>query len=303
MKTKIKLLLIIFAFQLSECQQPQAVSSPLATLEIPVSTPTEPIATSSATATLPLNNPTSTSILPDLEASLTPYEKNIYLPILLQFERCNLPCWWGIEPGETSWDDAVKVFEYLQVPVNSNWLKEDESFVPFQNQDINFHFALQVDHNDGIVQNIEIISHIYDWGGQPEFQQAWSSYNLGQIFQNYGVPSKILISKPDKLISSFSLWLLYEPQGFTISYYWDFPTESNSDPSNICPRIENGGFNLITVFVQGKNSEIELIDAPSAKTKLASGKWQTPEDLLKVEINEFYSFIIQNSNYCFKVLY
>ena len=158
MKTKIKLLLIIFAFQLSECQQPQAVSSPLATLEIPVSTPTEPIATSSATATLPLNNPTSTSILPDLEASLTPYEKNIYLPILLQFERCNLPCWWGIEPGETSWDDAVKVFEYLQVPVNSNWLKEVESFVPFQNQDINFHFALQVDHNDGIVHNIEIIA-------------------------------------------------------------------------------------------------------------------------------------------------
>jgi hypothetical protein len=186
--------------------------SPTATVQAS-STPTS----TSTPMPLPTNTqtprPTATSTLtpfPTLmpEAALTLVEE-----LLETNGGCQLPCWWGITPGETQWADIwpfllsfAKRADRLENTPPSIAHYELAFFLPGA---LNDEFLVNLTVENGVIETIIL------W--EPP------SYSLPSILAAYGAPDEVWIAArrpimPDEPYLAMELILLYSRLGFTVLY-------------------------------------------------------------------------------------
>ena len=129
---------------------------------------------------------------------------------------CNLPCWWGIVPGETMWEQAKQLLGPLGIMKNDYF----EAFVPremdplkgplpidyvFGNVDARFY----VDNN--VVRVINVNSR---WVNQS------FDYSLSGILNVWGTPDEIWFTLyPESVTGTphYDLYLLYSHKGMVMS--------------------------------------------------------------------------------------
>lgn len=182
--------------------------------------------------------PTSTTFLPtpSLTATLT-YEKEVVVLAELMQKNggCELPCWWGVVPGESNLEIIKADFTQKGLLVGSNSIGINGGYV----------VSVEFDTEEGIVQAISVrSSFLTDIHNRNAFLSGWQRYSLMNILSRHGVPSRVLVYHPFAFDSgggsAYHLLVFYEDSGIVIEYRGE-ADQLNGDRFRTCPDLSNVG--------------------------------------------------------------
>lgn len=191
-------------------ETPQPTNTPLFAPSLVVLTQT--LSAQSPTPTLtprPTRTPTPTPC-----PTLTADEEYAYVSEMLATNAgCELPCWWGITPGKSSWQEARNQLPRLNFQF---WFLEEHRY--------DVHFTLT--EAEGVIESIRVSGDCACFVRECErFAQDWSHYALDQILSRYGPPSRARIIFPPTTESGapvyYNLYLVYDELGISIAYTGD----------------------------------------------------------------------------------
>ncbi len=167
--------------------------------------------------------------------------------------NCEFPCWWGITPGVTLWEDAQSFLNLF----NENLYKRDyegiTSYIytfldPIENREFNIDFLVR----NGIVDEIRIpplyFSRLPFSDNLPEF------LNIKNVILKFGKPSLIkventfLSNEPTYLYFS----LIYEEKNYSFSFFTK-EIDLNQENKTVC-------FFSNPMIVLSKNDRTENIN-------------------------------------------
>lgn len=209
--------------------QPNATELPITMPAVCTSTSTSaPLTrtitpTDLATSTMVFSTPTPLPALSTDEAHAE------LLELLRTNGGCQLPCWWGLTPGETSTQEA-KTFLERYVNISLRIIQDDKGgntqlLLPEDGLMVNPIIDYEINSSDQTVEQIsvqiEIIREI-EGGlevvyGDPLFAQLMPQYTLSQILTAYGPPTDVLV-RAIRGWWEFDLLLFYAEEGFLINY-------------------------------------------------------------------------------------
>ena len=191
-------------------------------------TPTETI-TPTSSSTLPPTNtamPTFSYVAPAYPTLIDSGAKLILNRMLNQNGGCQLPCWWGIHPGKTRWDDAritlysfvgkIEELQYTEELANNETRRHTIAVIYYQRgeppqisspEDDPGYFEIR--SVDGIVDSISAS------------QNTTLHFNLSNLLSEYGRPTGALINttyaSPTGEVP-FNLVVYYEEKGIMAFY-------------------------------------------------------------------------------------
>jgi hypothetical protein len=230
---------------------------------------------------------------------------------LLQSEECNLPCYLGITPGHTTWEDAKIILEDLGAYFSFN---TKENGLTIQNVHLNIlsvrndiEFAANPDTRVGageaeIVQYIQftidneivqrISVHIQTSRFLFEFEKYWSRYSVREIFLKYGIPSDIVTWKDLTRGIGYGITLIYQDLGIVTEL------GGTQQENSICPQIE----------MEQRQLNLTLTSLSSGLDIFGSGVSPNNQDLyapieetLGVDETGFFNQLIEEPSECFKI--
>ncbi len=125
--------------------------------------------------------------IPPQEPVSLPTAKVKVEDLLISNGGCQLPCWWGFEPGKTKFSSAVKVFSPISSEISIPGNKSDETFVAYLAFPVSetisptyfWHRYIVV---DGVIQRFEV------WPGYID------KYNIPNILHDYGDPDEVKVN-------------------------------------------------------------------------------------------------------------
>jgi len=226
---KIICLFLILA-AVSCAKQPVVVSetAPTSTAKPTVTSAIPPTATLQKTPTLLVLTPTPTTaeekvptFLPTLPTALAQEQ---VLELIKTNGNCDLPCWWGLWPGEATYEEVNQLLSPLIV--------REPHFIGDIPQDARIQYAFPVSLSVSVLEEIRIdmwferskLQYII------EYPLQWEAYSLPSLLRKYGPPEQVLISTQDTppgIPPHFDLFLFY-PQKGILAYYG-----SNSEKNEI----------------------------------------------------------------------
>ncbi|MEJ5312579.1 MAG: hypothetical protein WHX52_22665 [Anaerolineae bacterium] len=259
------------------------------------SSPTPRLEQSTVTPTLRAIHPTSTPTVTPAP-TLMAEEQHILVSNMLQDNGgCQLPCWWGFTPGQTSWQMAKRFFD--------SWGKEAEQYhdahttnytIYLHNLDRKYFYRQIYYEEEGKIVLIVInagptdgIGYTY---GDPQFAEIWKPYMLPEILEVYGLPSQVFLGTGGAPWLPFDLLLFYPDKGFLVQYS-GVTEEGNSGLRQVCPhRVE------IALYLWSPRSYMNLEDVPSVVIAHADDEKWGPYSLGKatgMSIEQFYQIFVQ----------
>lgn len=226
---KLSMLIFIASVMFTTCTE--MVASPISSPEI-VETymPTNTVILPAFTAT---SSPSPTLPRPTRTPTITPIPTPVRLavPTLSNFEvdrlaqellringsGCAFPCWWGIYPGVTSWDEAYRILSPFgdRVQEEKPWtICEESGCIQAVALGINFYPAVRA----GVTIYIHdgVVARMY-------FNLANTNYHrLNQLLSEHGKPDQVYISTfestPDGSLPDFYVVVYYEEKKILASY-------------------------------------------------------------------------------------
>jgi len=220
--------LLLAAIMLAACSRNPA----------PIPTPTRQPASASpsSTAADTLPSAVSSSPTPPYEViHLTPMPQPQLLGTLVSlFETnggCRFPCWWGITPGQTTWEQALEILG----PISYNMvLYPLHKIVSIRGRG-----PLDVDvlRQDYSVNDDQIITLI-----ETRLAIKDNAYLLTEMVARYGSPTEIVLGTWSQIVGdkTTSYYALFEDQGFLITY--DTKTIIKDEAVEVCPFMNQGGY-------------------------------------------------------------
>ena len=127
--------------------------------------------------------------------------------------ECDLPCWWGFTPGETSWTELRARLTAAGVFIEGEWL----DLSPWKDITGNS-IVVQFRRDKDIVEEIQIHCEM-----DPDvifvdgMVDVCGEYALPSSLSRFGVPSQVNLSM-SRIDSLYELWMTYGYPGITISY-------------------------------------------------------------------------------------
>jgi len=229
---------------------------------IPTSTSTlMPTQTSKPTAIMipsatPTITPSTTATAIRVPTLTTTEEQVLYQELMTTNGGCDLPCWWGIELGE-SLESVNQKFINLGMP----WLGIDNSYKVESDQMGTFRTGSFVEDGTQISYRLSVYTEfhelnnaveyiyinvnrpIYDFG-QQEIIRDWEQYYLNSFLQRYGKPTQVYFRirtvSDFMVLPQFSVSLLYREKGLAITYHIDaIWLDEAYTQAELCLNIEN----------------------------------------------------------------
>ncbi len=208
-----------------------ASCAPVASPTIEVSASIVPTATSTlqptATSTRVVVTPPPTSI-PTLEPEIA---AATVAALLETNNGCELPCWWGIVPGETTWEEALSLVTTFDgtiqdlVPADDEGLNYIRVGIPFRATNGELMLLSQsYGVRNGIVEIIEASA-----GDFP-------NYSLSSLLAKLGKPSEIRIKTSSPVFAELFMYDLFYPEKGVLALYVGQATLVN-ETVVACPAI------------------------------------------------------------------
>lgn len=296
---------LLLIFLLMGCSNAQSnINDSTLTKEVGIDLParTEQINTSTIEPTLPIIHTPVTTIRPIATATQNPTlhhasseEVQSTISELLEDNGgCDLPCWWGVHPGETSWEDASNFLDSLNTEIYESGNPNEVLLV-----------ETTVLTDATIKLDIEILllikRQIVDYIKIREIDHP--SFELASFLQDHGVPDEVWIhSFPSYMgdLIPFHLFLFYRDKGF----YADFiilnedEIEYKDNWINACitqgPELVLGASNPTISFTQfSKNVSEDWGDELHSIVSV--------EDAMGITPKQFYEQYKSGEQKCFKV--
>lgn len=213
----------IFIMVVSACGQTQvSVSTKISVTPSPIVTFTNaPKSTPTPSLGLVITNtpPVSLTPVPTLGISES---KTLMLSLYENNGDCKLPCWWGIVPGESTWNDTQNFLssfaERISSPFASDFFGQVKDYTihfPFDTQSGN-RLSLRILVQDDLIKLISASVN-------EDIERANNStkYFMHSILAEYGAPDQVfLYTQPHtpESIFPFSVILFYRNQRFALIY-------------------------------------------------------------------------------------
>jgi hypothetical protein len=208
--------------------------------------------------------------------------------------QCQLNCWWGIVPGQTTWQKAQQWLSSEGIDTHyfeSSFRSYSNSYVNPDRVINNFNFFVA----DRVVNAIQI----YGQSGEHNeaFRKYWADYSPESIISTYGRPSHVwlkstaYISEGVPTIMPFTIWLVYDDLGFFTTYTGSV---SYGSTYHFCPVFDRYGSDLWNLY-------IFLVSPKDEKTVTEAKQFSGPLYHLDLEvaanmtIDEFYALYKQKS--------
>ncbi len=252
-------------FSASSGEMPRSTITPSSTAPfLSPALPTQLLQSASPAPTL-TPNPT-----PPLHPTLTVDEMHAYVKEMLTTNGgCELPCWWGVTPGKSSWQDANSQFPCLHFQFR----------FPEELGDYDIHLTLT--KKGSLVQSIGARGYCFPYDCD-RFVQDWARYSLDQVLSRYGVPSRVRIAlalpiEPGGPIY-YLLYVFYDNLGIGIRYMG--PAVVQGELLRTCFSFED-----ITLWLQSPESSTPLEHA------IGPDEWSFAVPLDKatgMRVEEFY---------------
>lgn len=152
----------------------------------PPATETPSLSPSQAVTYTPTPLPPTSTFLPTLAVQ---NPESMALNLYATNGGCKLPCWWGIIPGETSWESARNFLEPFSLKINKYFNERDK---------LNYYYShFKVPENVNLSEDVNIGFRVND-GGFVDFittANPWRikspDYSLSYILSTYGIPSEV----------------------------------------------------------------------------------------------------------------
>lgn len=300
----LSMALMVALLSLVSCSNPIEVSptvtsvgfeaSPTPTKR-PSPEPTEPrmprITPTHAPTPIPTITPTSFSTL-ESQAKL-----NYIVEALKTNQSCELPCWWGITPGKTTWDEMVTSFTARSIRVSGEQEGQLDLGITVENKYVQPTIDVVFQNENGLVKGIDISTAGYNYVlAQPQYDNVWKDYVLAQVLSRYGVPTQVYLELTlggadwtPGFKQYFHLWIVYEDQGIAIGY----PGQLVSDVGGwyACPVF--GIVRGIEIRLQSPGDQTPLVNIASEDQPfILNGSLQ---DLTGMSLRRFYDTFKQSS--------
>ncbi len=247
-------------------------------------------------------SPTSTPV-----PTLNPNEQQAFFDLMFETNGdCEFPCWWGITPGETNWQDMLTFFRTQGVPMVTR--KSDDST---ESANLTEEFAgvwVSFGEQDNLVQNVFVTgSFVNEPTDQGIVQSSPSGYmaqfNLDSVLSTYGVPSQVYLhggsSGSHGPPGYYYLWLEYAELGILVGYYgYAFGGDTQYA---ICP--EGGGVNKTELWLHPPGNP--FADTMELRRVAFMGwSWKTLEEAVAgMSLEEFHAvFKKPESSGCLRIL-
>lgn len=262
--------------------------TPTLTVELSTPTATTTSALPTATSSAPPTSPTPTT---NFAPTLTSGQESEFVVSMLQTNGgCELPCWWGITPGHTSYWVMRNSFYSQGVPMFSGNEYESLSFsIPDPDPELADYIGfVRFEIEDQVVHSIQVSSEtILSWIDPPErFAQDWRLYSWDEVMNQYGVPSQVFFGierhgDPGQAI--YFIGLLYEPIGVAIRYMGMTSLDTDASVVQACPDFSK--IAVINLFlVPSDDSVTEHLLSLSHASNLGPSL----EEVTGMSVEEFY---------------
>ncbi len=227
----------------------QEIMPPTDTYSPTTITPFHTVTITPTVTVTPSPSITSTSILVNtLEPELA---KKTIQPLLREPLNCEEPCFWGIIPGKTSFDEAKKFFNYLgYIPFvgKDQYSGRDFYTITINNNEGELNSYVTLFPENNIVKNIEITPDITQT--MVGIHSDWIAYSPETLIKQYGKPSMVGID----LSYGPRFWMamiLYFDEPQLIAFYDGYNmVPDRPDNPFFCPSI--APFDKVTLYM-GEN--------------------------------------------------
>lgn len=236
--------------------------------------------------------------------TLTYERQKEFFELLRTNGNCNLPCFWGIMPGKTLWEDAnsfLEPFSY-NAPITVDNFRSTPAITAYDvaistTMDIDLTMVVNVDVNrDGVVKDIIMRTEIFKDGylGVDDKHMIW--YSLSEIFRRLGVPDQIYFYLGSR--GDYSFDVVYEAVKAVIEITGQAKQSVNGN-YRVCPNFGDGDIAYLKIAVVGPS------DALDVKTLIGYPFWKgTPpfEEVAGLSVNDFYKLLTDEQQpVCFEI--
>lgn len=240
------------------------MSSTIAVIISPTDTATPPprVLTPVATLTLPISTPTFTPV-----ATLSVEQEGEFLSRLMADNGgCELPCWWGTTPGLTNEQEARDIFASQGV---DDWvLSFDATYAlmglgypragsSFYTGDVNVEFGIE----NNLIRYIRVDGGYRQNELRPAFIQDWQLYSPARMLSDYGLPFYVEMAKIENS-PYYRLIFSYPLSGIEIGYIVPFEALGSSR-RRICFALEHIDFVALSLYSPDQATDIPFNIIPN----------------------------------------
>ncbi|MDH5507668.1 MAG: hypothetical protein OEZ02_10650 [Anaerolineae bacterium] len=252
-------------------------------LPAPVIDPTNPAAATNSSASTTVPSPTlklAATLTPIPSPTLHPGEKMaIVLDLLQNNAGCKLPCWWGITPGITLWEDARRVLEEIVFKIVEKG--SQEKFVSYV--EIDFPEPLHVDdprHIYDVIDGTIVFIQIMDVGDV-------LTYNLSAVLTDYGPPGSIWLKTwPREYMEElpFTIVLFYPHLGIMV--YYGIEAEEVDGQIQACFHDDSAG--PMALWSPERQMDFQEAINDTISFREYGEPYQSLEESTDMTVNDFY---------------
>lgn len=288
------LLIILCACMNENRPVPTPYPTPLVIFTLP------PTSTHPPSFDLPL---TMTAIYQELDKERLPPEIQAEIIDLWQNNaNCKLPCYWGITPGVTTWQDAQAFLEHL-----ADRLYKDDKYTDGGYAQYYADFSIVDNNRMGIGTHLivsadktveRIYFQAYD-NNDVYFKKYLYKYSLDEIFKVMGKPDKIYVSfVAHSADMGYGFLVLYNKEK-TFFDYGLYPDATN----RICPnflysdRIDQLNFSLSHL-----GNDLNILPEERENPESDPSYWRPIQKEFGISEKQFYNQILTNPSSCFELL-
>jgi len=269
---------------------------------------------------LPQYQPTYLSSATPVASTVFPYPTITFIPTmvpvnelhmveLLQSNDCLLPCYLGITPGHTTWNDAKFLLESLGASYSGEYVDDglqafaytlwvgDQSMQSVTRTngtivgDLEIAQRLGVTIGDGLVQRVVVDIQTRQFISK--YADYWEMYTLDGIFNMLGKPDAVYTYRDSVQRGFGGLSLVYETSGIVIEF------SGATDANSLCPQLEGGLLNRHFILT---NTEAPLtIYLPDRVSPTDRAVWLPIEEVIGINEIGFYNQIIADPSVCFDI--
>jgi hypothetical protein len=256
-------------------------------------TPTSPASTLIPSTTISITE-TPLTVTGTPNPTLTISQARIRVQDLFESNGgCKLPCWWGITPGLTKWQEAKRFYEDFALVVDPITTSEIQSAAVKVPTPYEVSYARTLTQNfilqNGVVNKI----YLYNYDFAP-------NYNLVNILNGYGKPDAVLTSgyyEKQRSGYIFSVAVFYLSKGFLVEYT-DGGKEISGENYQICPQRSKSPF----LFLWDVKDELSLSDAQKMLDLKNWPDFKPLEVATNIGLEAFYQiFKAPNATTCFEI--
>jgi len=224
-------------------------------------------------------------------------EKILQMVQKLHSIECSLPCYLGITPGKTNFEEAKLILEkyggntarpYMNTG-NTQFYNYELWLTPdFFNSNKQVFHEIDLAVTNDVVEKMEVRLQAY-MSTIPEFKRLWGGFSMHELFNNYGRPGQIYVDNTNASVADgkYTFVLDYQNIGFWVELSGMKKGES------ICPQTEDSMI-LETLILYDPAPNWRSVWAPSKKTS-----WVVTSEALSIDSLYFYQKILADATSCF----